>query len=105
MPTEHRRIRFPPGELRTALRELRRRRPDLVPSGDVRPDGFVDTDEGLKLRLAPQGNGDGPAAVLKAEAVAAALILFCQNRDIPLPRRSDKRLEVEEEEVVLVLDL
>lgn len=83
MPREYRRLTFPPAELRGALRELRRCRPDLVPRGDVRPGEFVETEEGLCLRLSTTENGGEPEGTLTAEAVAAALILFCQRMGIP----------------------
>ncbi|MFB6240129.1 MAG: hypothetical protein ABEJ46_00920, partial [Gemmatimonadota bacterium] len=64
MPREHRELTFSRGELRQALRELRRCYPERLPNGDIEPREFG-TDDGLDLKVAASSNGDGTAATLK----------------------------------------
>ncbi|MDP2496948.1 MAG: hypothetical protein Q8W44_03045 [Candidatus Palauibacterales bacterium] len=103
MPREERKLRFSEDELRAALEEFRRAHPENMPDGPVSPDGF-ESGERLQLRLASQEDGSS-SATLSAEEVAVALMLYCNTKGIPLPRDSEKKLEVGDEGPVLILTL
>jgi hypothetical protein len=93
MPREMRQIMFRAPEVMTAITEYHRRRTLPLPSGTAV--GCTVTDEpSLQVTLAIQGdNGTISDLAVNAEMLAAALILYCINRNIPLPAEADKRLQ------------
>jgi hypothetical protein len=59
----------------------------------------------VKLILDPAG-GDGTTAIdFRATDVAVALIKFCRLKRIPLPKRAEKSLGVDQGQISLVLRL
>jgi hypothetical protein len=116
MPSEIRHIIFRPGEIIQAIKEYYRRRGQALPRGTVlscNPECYAAT-EAVRLRLviAPDII-DRPASlkpIQPAEQVvlvetpdlAAALILYCRDRGIPLPYKATKSLQVIDERLCLV---
>jgi hypothetical protein len=92
MPKEMRQIMFGPPEIMTAILEYHRRRSIALPAGTaVRC--FITDEPELSAILFIQGDGAGMTELpLTAETLAAALILYCINRRIPLPAEAEKRL-------------
>lgn len=95
MPTEIRHIIFSSAELYVALKEYRRRRDDPLPEGtvlrfdiepgpEIRADVLIARDDGAPdLRL-----------LVRRDELAAALIMYCIDRKIPMPVKSTKFLQL-----------
>ena len=116
MPSEIRHIMFRPGEVVQALANYYRRLGEPLPAGTVlrcNPEchetgGIVR----VRFAIAPdQGHGgeqpaDGGSThremIAEGPALAAALILYCRDRGIPLPARADKSLQLFGEQICLV---
>lgn len=118
MPTELRHILFRPGEVTLAIREYHRRMKTPLPPGTVVRCGAECEDAGgsvrFRLVLAPDPTEGAPhqagddarrEVVVEGPALAAALILFCHDRRIPLPATADKSLQRFGEQVGLVVTI
>lgn len=94
MTTEIRQIAFLPSEVCTAIHDYRRRRNEPLPAGTI---VGVDFGEGadvvVTLNIKNDSTGASINLSLTGEAVAAALILFCINRKIPLPAKAQKKVQ------------
>jgi len=94
MTTEIRQIAFQPSEVCTAIHDYRRRRNEPLPPGMI---VGVDFGEGpditVTLNIRNDTTGNSTNLTLGGESVAAALILFCINRKIPLPAKSQKKVQ------------
>ncbi len=96
MPTELRRLLFTRDELAEALADYARATGRAWPAGkirSVRPDAPFDGSLVLRLRDGAAG-GSHRTVKLEPEWVAAALIRFCAERGVVLPRRAQKSLEL-----------
>ncbi len=93
MPTEIRQITFRAQEVILAITEYYRRRNLPLPLGSavgVTFDGDTQISAVMSIQTA---QGDMTPVPVTSEVLAAALILFCINRKIPLPAESEKRLQ------------
>lgn len=117
MPSELRRILFRPAEVVQAVREYQRRAGAPLPAGVVARCGPDDEGGGVRFRIAfapepskgasslsPAG-GEGREVVIEAPVLAAALILHCRDRRIPLPAGAEKSLTRFGEQVCLVASI
>lgn len=116
MPSELRHLMFRPPEVVQAVKEYHRRLGVPLPSGAVARCGPESDGAGgavlFRITLVPdQGKGLSPHAagegeqrevVIEGSALAAALILHCRDRRIPLPASADKSLQRIGEQVCLV---
>jgi hypothetical protein len=104
MPKEIRQISFTAGELVLAITDYHRRRNLPLPAGHVIRVQIV-SDPDIRAALFVQNDLAGIVELgIGSEMLAAALILFCINRRIPLPAESDKRLQrLGDEEVALLV--
>ncbi len=92
MTTEIRQIAFLPSEVCAAIHDYRRRRGEPLPAGTITGVDFGEGPE-VTVTLNIQNDAKGVTQVaVTAEATAAALILFCINRKIPLPAKAQKKL-------------
>ncbi|HLZ67610.1 MAG TPA: hypothetical protein VKQ29_15370 [Aliidongia sp.] len=93
MPREMRQIMFRAPEIMTAITEYHRQRAIVLPQGIATGCRIVD-EPALSVTLTIRG-GDGilTELTINAEVLAAALILYCIDRKIPLPAEADKRLQ------------
>ena len=93
MPREMRQIMFRAPEIMAAITEYHHRRGLDLPVGHAV--GCAVTDEpALQATISVQSDRGETALVnVNAEMLAAALILYCINRQIPLPAEADKRLQ------------
>ena len=113
MPSELRRILFQPAEVEIAVREYHRRRKTPLPSGTVVRCGAEGeaTSGTVRFRLVvasdpatdPSVGGTGQDVVVEGPALAAALILFCPDKGIPLPASAGKALQRFGDQVGLVV--
>ena len=94
MTTEIRQIAFLPSEVCTAIHDYRRRRNEPLPQGTIMGVDFGEGPEVIvTLNIKNDATGVSSNIALAGEAVAAALILFCINRKIPLPAKAQKKVQ------------
>jgi hypothetical protein len=118
MPSEMRHILFRPAEVAIAVREYHRRMKAPWPSGTVVRCGVECEGEGgtvrFRLVIRPDTTGGGTykpvsqthqEVTVEGPVLAAALILFCHDRRIPLPASADKALQRYGEQVGLVVTI
>jgi len=93
MPRELRQIMFRAPEIMTAITAYHRRRAIALPEGTAIGCKVTD-DPALSVTLSIEaGDGTRSDLTVNAEVLAASLILYCINRQIPLPAEADKRLQ------------
>ncbi len=112
MPTELRHLLFRPAEVVQAIKEYRRRMGHALPSGAILACGPECESSGeilrFRLTLGPDETGKrgvggrGDMVVIQGPALAAALILYCRDRRIPLAASADKSLRLFGDQVCLV---
>ncbi len=104
MITERRQIILSNEALKEAVVLLREAYPDRVPIGHVRRVWAMGEPETqLVLQLEKPGARSLHEHTLNAREIAAAVILLCRKVKVPLPRSSDKYLEVEGGALSLVI--
>ena len=106
MPTELREIAFRESEFFNAVRDYRLRRGEPLPVGSVLG---IDLNEDPSLSAIIRIGDDDGASIetiaLQAESIAAALILLCINRKIPLPAHADKSVLKAGDNVILKINI
>ena len=113
MPSEVRHILFRPAEIVQAIREYQLKMQQPLPSGLVVDYGPQSDGPGGAVRFhmsiaSNQGKSwDEPKTVrqemvIEATTLAAALILYCRDRKIPLPASADKSLQRFGEQIGLI---
>lgn len=101
MTAELRYIFFSSAEFTRALRELCQRCKEDVPTRDIATvQGIDDKTGAVTVEYAPEGT-----ATIGRDKVAAALILYCRLRKIPLPAEGQKSLTVSQSRIVLVISI
>jgi len=118
MPSELRHILFRPCEVAQAVKEYHRRMKTPLPPGTIVRCGAECEKLGGALRfrlvLAPDpidasplkpGEDGRQEVVVEGPALAAALILFCHDKRIPLPAASDKTLQRFGDQVGLIITI
>jgi hypothetical protein len=104
MPSEVRQLLFKSREIIVAITEYFHRRGLNLPIGTA---SRVTIAEGQPIQAILDIVTDGGETVdieVDAEELAAALILYCINRKIPLPVEAEKRLQrIHEDSVALVV--
>ncbi|GAC1337995.1 MAG: hypothetical protein NVSMB18_03730 [Acetobacteraceae bacterium] len=99
MPSELRHLLFQPAEVVRALTNYHRRIGLPLPAGTIvscGPETVVSSGTArFRLRLTQDRNGGAAPQdfVIEGPALAAALILHCRDRGIPLPASAGKSLE------------
>ena len=111
MPTELRHLLFRPSEVVAAIVQYQRHMGYPLPPGTIlshglepgEPDGAVQY--GMVVCPDTPRPGEPPRRKVMVEgpALAAALILFCRERHIPLPAKAEKSLQRFGEQVGLVV--
>ena len=94
MPLDVRKISFSQDEVVWAILELSHTNIALLTPGKIVGIAFGDMPD-VTVTLTIRKNPAAPATTvtLPSVAIAAALILYCVNRNIPLPARVAKRIE------------
>ena len=93
MTTEVRQIIFQQTEVCAAIQDYRRRRNEPLPAGSIMGISFGNQpDINATLKIQAQSDNSLISVILPTEVLAAALILFCINRKIPLPAKAQKKL-------------
>jgi hypothetical protein len=95
MPTEFRRVVFPNQELRQALSEYEAQGNEPVPAGEVVAVAILDKPaEMVRITLLDTTQNATFTADFPASYIAAALIHFCIEHKVPIPRNSRKSLRL-----------
>ncbi|MDD3445154.1 MAG: hypothetical protein PHS60_07075 [Zavarzinia sp.] len=103
MPTETRILSFTTPEIVAALSDFHMRRRKPIPSGKVLALTFTPPpDIHATIRILPDGAMEPTEITMNSEIVAAALVLYCMNSNIPLPARARKHLRLRSEFLELV---
>jgi hypothetical protein len=102
MPTETRIITFSNAEIKEAIAHY------CVKTGRITHHASVtgltfSNDGGLNATFQPTPSS--PAVTFKENEIAAAVLLHCKNRGIPIARRSIKSLQVAKDSVMLTLTM
>lgn len=113
MPSELRHLLFRPSEVVQAVKEYYRRMRTATPTGLVVFCGPEARGAGatVRFRITVASNPvDGEAmpnqdVLVDTPVLAAALILFCHDKKIPLPAQADKSLQVFGDQVCLLATL
>jgi len=90
MPTEIRRIIFEDAEVIGAIRGLFDRLSITLPRGTIIGLSFVDEGGGRADLVIADDDGQRQVLSVDREKLAAALILFCRSKKIPIPKDSTK---------------
>lgn len=93
MTVEIRYIAFTPNEVVRAVADYRRRRGKPLPVGPVTGlDVYASPAIEVSLKIAHPERGDERTVAVRAEQLAAALVLYCISSRIPVPARAQKTL-------------
>lgn len=94
MPTEERLIIFNPAEVLDAMRDFASRKDRPMPRGKLEGLTFAPHAEpALVLDISQPGSPISQKIAFRHAEVAAALIVFCKERSIPLPKSSKTLVE------------
>jgi hypothetical protein len=106
MPTERRRIIFSDDEIVSAAISHCRSTGIALPDAEVEDlDIAMDGDCSLCLTFAVTSPEQVDELTLDPETLLSALIAFCRNRAIPIPRSASKRLEPMEGSLSMVFNM
>lgn len=106
MPTEIRNIIFTTNEVLFAVKDFRQRKKDPLPSGSVLDCVILEKPNiHAMIDMACDPDGHKLTLTFESEELAAALILFCINRKIPLPADAIKILQLFDGELGLVVTI
>ena len=104
MITERRQIIFSNEALKDAVRVFRTAYPGRVPYGQiVRAWAVGEPEVSVQVEIEPPGARRFQTIRLAKPEIAAAIILYCRRNRIPLPRTSDKFLDMEAGCLTLVM--
>lgn len=94
MPTEERLIIFSPAEVLEAMKEFAKNKDRPMPRGKLEGLQFVAKGEpALVLDISQAGSPISQKIAFRHAEVAAALIMYCKERSIPLPKHSKALVE------------
>ena len=106
MPTEIRNIIFSTNEVLFAVKDFRQRKKDPLPSGSILDCKMIEEPKvHVQIEMACDPDGHKRTLTFESEELAAALILFCINRRIPLPADALKILQLFDGELGLVVTM
>jgi len=99
-------VLFTDAEVVSSLVEFRRARRDPLPPGAVRGlERVIDKDNIKVILHISADNGNRVAVEFDKSGLAAALVLFCINRKVPLPASAEKDVQILEGMISLQLSL
>jgi len=106
MPTELRRLVFSSDELAEALTSYSRASGPVLPDGDIVHCRIIDGDElAINVKVLPDLGGEVQTVRIGSELLGSALIRFCQDRRIPVPRHAEKTLQAIGQNVAMTLTI
>ena len=102
MPTEIRTITFTNAEIKEAIAHYCVKTGRIAAYSGVI--GLTFSNDG-ELAASFQPTSSAPAVTFKENEIAAAVLLHCKNRGIPIARRSIKTLQIAKDSVMLTLTM
>jgi len=104
MPTETRRIHFSNAEVADAIENFAKATKYPMPPGKI-AECKIDAHAGLAAILTVHHVAEGSTRTARFDnnAIAAALIRFCIEKKIPIPKSAEKSVEAQGNGVVLIL--
>ena len=104
MAKEFRCIIFSNQEVIAAFLKRKQRMRELLPSGSILGIEFSNSESGAKsvLRIS-EDSGNRVNVEIKESEMAASLVEFCLERNIPMPRHSTKSLEANRDNELTLL--
>ena len=107
MPSEIRHLLFHESEVVSALAEFHRRAKDPLPAGTVARFALFDQPSvRVEIEIARDETGERrKGIVVEKERLAAALILHCKMKKIPLPASAIKVLRIVQNQLALVVTI
>jgi hypothetical protein len=100
---EVRYIVFSPDEVRSAIITFVQRQGTVAAANDVLAVEFVGPNDAPSALVRVRGQPAPEPTSLSAQYLIAALLLYCGDRRIPVPRRAEKRVELSVNGLTLVL--
>jgi len=106
MPSELRRIVFSESEIIEALDRFAKATRHAMPAGKITA-CRIDSKSALSATLTVQHMAEGSTHTVRFDnaSIAAALIRYCIEKKIPIPRASEKSVEAQGPGVALILNL
>ena len=106
MPIELRRLIFSRDELVGAIAGFRDGANNAIPAGNIVHCQIVhDSELHVAVKILPEGETQIESARLDINFISAALIKYCKDKKIPIPRESEKSIEAMGENMALVIRL
>ncbi|HER26785.1 MAG TPA: hypothetical protein ENI69_06715 [Rhodospirillales bacterium] len=106
MPKELRKLVFSKEELKAAAFDYCHRNGVRIPEAPIDELKIEDSDHGFLTLCFETGDmGDTKSVSLGRDQVGAALIKYCSNNKIPIPRQARKVLKVDQGDVALMINL
>lgn len=102
MPKELRKIMFTADELQAAVINHCLHAGKTLPKGRIERLQVSKTPEAMVILHFDVENANGSEVVLSREAVGAALIRYCMQNDIPLPRSAGKGVQPDGDGIALM---
>lgn len=91
MVMEFRRLVFAPAELARALEVIRSANASALPAGQIKEVVIVDEPQVcVHVRMGVPGSTEECKVVVDVDVLAAAMLRFCMNSKIPIPRAAKK---------------
>lgn len=104
MPSELRQVVFQMSELQAAIRANTRNTKEKLPPGDIVAWRIIGTPEAfIEFNLRDEITGQDNTATYSEASVGAALLKYCMDHRIPVPRRAEKALKIVNGDVALVI--
>jgi hypothetical protein len=102
MPNETRSLSFSNAEAIAALTEYCASTKRELPKGGIKRLSFSNDAE---IKVTAEFEGGPPAIRFYENEVAVALIMFCNKKGIPVPKRATKSLQVTQDSIALNLSM
>lgn len=106
MPTEFRQLIFSRDELAKALANYREDTEGSVPSGNIVFCQIMqNSDLRVMIKVLPDGETQVHSRELGVDVIAPALMKYCLDNKIPMPRNSEKSLEAIGENIAMTVSI
>ena len=106
MPTELRQLIFSRDELAKALTNYHQDAEDSFPAGNIVFCQIMqNSDLHVMIKVLPDGETQVQSKEVGVDVIAPALMKFCLNNKIPLPRNSEKSIEAIGENIAMTVSI
>ncbi len=106
MPNEFRQLVFSRDELAQALANYHEDAEDSVPLGNIVFCQIMqNSDLRVMIKVLPDGETQVQSRELGVDVIARALMKYCQDNKIPMPRNSEKSIEAIGENIAMTVSI